>query len=239
MNHAFDPCRKRILEAKTLTVLTGAGVSAESGIPTFRDRNGVWAQYDPAKVATREAFLKNPKYVWEWYILRMRSFQKAQPNPAHLALARLEKATPKFTLITQNIDNLHRAAGSQNVIELHGNLWRMKCVGCHKKVPIEKIPDRVPPECAACGYMLRPDVVWFGEMLDPKNTAAAEAALDAEVVVVVGTSGEVWPAAGYAQEASQRGAYVIEINVGPTALSGVVDASLFGKAGNVLAKLVP
>lgn len=239
MTYSFDQCRNKVLKAHSLTVLTGAGVSAESGIPTFRDQDGLWARYDPSKVATPEAFARNPKYVWEWYILRMRAFQEAKPNPAHFALARLEQNTPKFTLITQNIDNLHRIAGSKNLIELHGNIWRMKCVGCRKKFPVEKIPEAIPPSCPSCSHTLRPDVVWFGEMLDPKDTAMAEAACVTEVFLVVGTSGEVWPAASYAEQASMRGAFVLEINTEPSALTGVADASLFGKAGSVLSKLIP
>jgi NAD-dependent protein deacetylase/lipoamidase len=239
MRSALENARARLRRARRVTALTGAGVSVESGLPTFRDKDGLWGKVDPEEVATLEAFTRNPKRVWEWYALRMKAFRSARPNLAHLALVRLERSVPKFTLVTQNIDNLHREAGSRNLVELHGNIWRTRCVACLEKFPVSEVPEILPPRCSNCGGLLRPDVVWFGETLDPENTAAAEAACKVDVFLVIGTSGDVWPAAGYAHKASSQGAFVVEVNTRPTPLSAVADASIFGKAGEVLTTMVP
>jgi NAD-dependent deacetylase len=238
MDSSILIARERIEHAGSLTVLTGAGVSAESGIPTFRDRGGIWEKFDPKKVATPEAFAKGPKYVWEWYIMRMKAFKNTEPNPAHSAIALLEKKVPTFTLITQNIDNLHRIAGSQNMIEIHGNIWRTRCLGCGKIRELDAIPESAPPHCSECQGMLRPDVVWFGEELDWNNVVRAQEACKVDVFLIVGTSGEVWPAAGFAHQSKSTGAFVIEVNTQATELSMVADLSLFGKAGEVMSNLV-
>lgn len=231
----------RLQSAKRVSALTGAGISAESGIPTFRDKGGIWEKFDPSKLATPEAFAKDPKHVWEWYALRMQAIREAKPNAAHHALVHLEKrfSTPNsFQLITQNIDNLHRTAGSQNLIELHGNIWRTRCLGCKVIRSLSAVPDVLPPYCLDCGNLLRPDVVWFGEALDPQAIVDAEAACETDIFLVIGTSGEVWPAAGLAHQAKRAGAFVVEVNTQRTALSEIVDISLLGKAGEILEKIM-
>ncbi len=235
---SLQSARHRLRSVKSLTVLTGAGISAESGIPTFRDRGGIWEKFDPAQVATWEAFERDPKFVWEWYLLRMNVFQNARPNLAHEALALLEKRIPDFQLVTQNIDDLHRRAGSQKIVELHGNIWRTRCLGCGELKRLSKIPEEAPPHCSACGKLLRPDVVWFGEALDPVNVRKAELSCETEVFMIVGTSGEVWPAAGFAHTAKSFGATLIEVNTQVTELSSIADLSLLGKAGEILKNLI-
>ncbi len=169
--------------------------------------------------------------------MRMKAFQDAQPNAAHRVIAQLEQQIPTFTVVTQNIDDLHRIAGTQNIIELHGNIWRTRCTRCGDLRRLRAIPEISPPCCLVCSGLLRPDVVWFGEQLDPDNVLAAEAACAVDVLLIVGTSGEVWPAAGFAHTAKGCGAFLIEINTQKTELSSLVDVSLFGKAGEVLAAL--
>jgi NAD-dependent deacetylase len=184
---------KSLRFARQVAVLTGAGISAESGLPTFRDKmTGLWAKFRPQELATPEAFRKNPKLVWEWYDWRRQLVAKAQPNPGHLALAALEKRVPKFTLITQNVDSLHQRAGSQEIIELHGNLARTKCFA--ENVAVESWPDTgdIPPHCPNCGGLLRPDVVWFGEMLPVEALHnAMRAARQCDIFFSIGTSGTV------------------------------------------------
>jgi NAD-dependent deacetylase len=226
---------RRILEsAQKVTALTGAGISAESGIPTFRDRGGIWEKFDPQQVATLEAFHRDPKFVWEWYALRMKACAHARPNAGHQALAELERRIPEFWLITQNIDNLHYEAGSRRLTELHGNIWRTRCLKCGSKERLKAIPENFPPRCSHCEGLLRPDIVWFGELLDPANVAQAEAACETDVMLIIGTSGEVWPAAGFAHQAKNSGAFLIEINTQPTALTEIADLALHGKSGEIL-----
>ncbi len=226
--------------AESVAVLTGAGVSAESGIPTFRDaQTGLWARYDPHELATPEAFRRNPRLVWEWYAYRRGLVAAAAPNPAHLALAALERRTPDFTLITQNVDGLHRRAGSQNVVELHGNITRTKCFD--EDVVVERWPATgdVPPCCPSCGGPLRPDVVWFGETLPAAAwNAATAAARRCQVFLCVGTSGVVQPAADLPFLARRSGAYVAEINLAPGALHDQLDAQLYGPAGEILPRIL-
>jgi NAD-dependent deacetylase len=227
----------------SVVVLTGAGVSKESGIPTFRDaQTGLWANFKPEDLATREGFLKNPRIVWEWYDFRGIKFWDAQPNPGHLALAALEDLFPRFTLITQNIDNLHRRAGSCNVLELHGNIFRYKCLERNHPVSNEYLDDNaeeLPPRCPMCNSYVRPDVVWFGESLpEPILNQAFEAAANADIMLVAGTSGVVQPAASLPQTASEAGATVIEVNPEMSALTPfVVDIFLQGPSGQILAEL--
>lgn len=226
--------------AKHIAVLTGAGVSAESGIPTFREaQTGLWAQYDPQDLATPEAFVRNPKLVWEWYAWRRELVSRAQPNPGHIALAQMAKHVPRFTLITQNVDGLHQLAGSRAVIELHGNLHRIKC--CREDSVSDEWADtgEVPPRCPRCGDRLRPDVVWFGEML-PREAlqAASDAATTCDLFFSIGTSGLVEPAASLARIAMQHGAKVIEINPIATPLTSLVTYALQAPSGQVLPALV-
>lgn len=226
--------------AKRVAALTGAGISAESGVPTFRDaQTGLWARYRPEELATPEAFLRDPKLVWEWYEWRRGIVGKARPNPGHVALAEMERHIPHFTLITQNVDGLHREAGSRRVLELHGNIRRTKCFD--ENLVVESWPDtgEVPPRCPRCGGLLRPDVVWFGEMLPEADlTAAVEAAENCEVFLCVGTSAVVEPAASLPFYALRAGATVVEVNPGKTPLTGRASYSLRGAAGELLPALV-
>jgi NAD-dependent deacetylase len=225
--------------ASNLVAFTGAGVSAESGVPTFRGAGGVWKNHRAEEVATPEAFARDPELVWEFYNYRRNLLAEIAPNPAHRALAELEPRVERFTLVTQNIDGLHRLAGSHNVLELHGNLWRVRCTGCGESFdrPREKLPPL--PKCEACGSLLRPDVVWFGEALpeDVWNKASsAVAACDA--MLVVGTSAVVYPAAGLVELARGSGARIIEVNLEPSAASSLADVCLHGRAGEILPALV-
>ncbi|RMG89024.1 MAG: NAD-dependent deacylase [Chloroflexi bacterium] len=226
--------------AQHVAVLTGAGISAESGVPTFRDaQTGLWAKYDPQELATPEAFRKNPRLVWEWYAWRRELVSKAEPNPGHQALAELEKFVPQFTLITQNIDSLHTRAGSQNVIELHGNITRTKCADEGHFVTTWEQQEEVPPRCPYCGSLLRPDVVWFGESLPYEALKKAlEAAQKADFFLTVGTSALVQPAASIPLLAVERGVTTVEVNPQKTPLTSYMDFYLPGPAGEVLPVLV-
>jgi NAD-dependent deacetylase len=238
----------KLRAARSVAVLTGAGVSAESGIPTFRDpsaslragaQTGLWARYDPQELATPAAFRRNPRLVWEWYAHRRQIAAAAAPNPAHIALAKLERHLPDFTLITQNVDNLHRRAGSQNVVELHGNLSRTKCFDEEILVEDWADGDQIPPRCPRCGGYLRPDVVWFGEALPAEAWRAAQAAAQrCQVFLSIGTSGVVRPAADLPLYARQAGAYVVEINLYPSAPNRVFGEQLAGPAGQILPHLI-
>ena len=245
MTHAALADARHALEhAASVAVLTGAGISAESGIPTFRDAlTGLWANFRPEELATPEAFLANPKLVLDWYAWRRDKVTAAAPNAGHAALARLEQACEQrgaaFTLITQNVDGLHQAAASRHVIELHGNIRRVKCFDHHHPVDGWS-DDAVPPRCPQCGSLLRPDVVWFGEALPPAALdAATQAARDCDVFLSVGTSTVVVPAASLPFIARQSGACLIEINPQPTPLSTYAQFSLRGNAGTVLPTLCP
>jgi NAD-dependent deacetylase len=229
-----------LASARSVAVLTGAGVSAESGVPTFRDaQTGLWAQFDPQKLATPDAFRRNPKLVWDWYAWRRKLVAKAEPNAGHRALAVLEGRVSDFVLITQNVDGLHRRAGSRNVVELHGNIGRVKC--SRENTIVEhwtEVGDEVP-RCAGCGALLRPDVVWFEETLPPDALQAAEdAARRCQILLVVGTSAEVYPAAALPDYAKSAGATIVEINPNPTPLSDAADYVLRAAAGAVLPALV-
>lgn len=229
----------RLRSAKRWAVLTGAGISAESGVPTFRDaQTGLWANFRAEDLATPEAFLRNPGMVWEWYAMRRDRIALVRPNAGHYALADIESRVEAFTLITQNIDDLHRKAGSRRVLELHGNILRTKCFAENTVVDRWDSVD-VPPKCPRCGAMLRPDVVWFGEMLPADEMREAmEAARNCDVFLSIGTSGLVYPAAGLPFEARQRGAVLVEINPEETPLSPYAHLILNGKSGEVLPTLV-
>lgn len=218
-----------------IVALTGAGVSAESGVPTFRGPEGLWRAFRPEDLATPEAFARDPALVWEWYDWRRQRIAACQPNPAHRVLAEMEAALPDFTLITQNVDGLHQAAGSRRVLELHGNIWRVRCIRCGKVSENREVPlPEIPPRCA-CGGLLRPDVVWFGEPLPADVLEQAwEAAERCRWMLVIGTSALVQPAASLPIVAKRNGAYLIEVNVADTPLTPLADEVLRGPAGEVL-----
>jgi NAD-dependent deacetylase len=221
-------------------VLTGAGISAESGVATFRGKEGLWSKLKPEELANFDAFMRNPESVWEWYSYRKSIIQEVKPNAAHYALVQLAELVKDFTLITQNVDNLHFRAGSKNVLELHGNIERSYCIDCGKTVDhVEVSVHKKVPTCTSCGGLIRPDVVWFGEML-PEGIfeKASEAAARCELFLSIGTSAVVYPAAGLPAAAKARGAYVVEINVERTDISHSVHESLLGKAGDVLPQLL-
>src|SRR5579862_72094 len=231
--------RQWLREASSIAVLTGAGVSAESGVPTFRGDHGLWKQYRAEELATPSAFARDPKLVWEWYDWRRSLIAAAQPNPGHYALAAAEARAAKFTLITQNVDGLHELAGSRNVLRLHGSIWMLRCLACGREREDRRTPlPEIPPRCE-CGGMLRPGVVWFGEALPPQVWQDAEAAARAaEVFLVIGTSAMVYPAAGLATMAKSAGARVVEINIAETGLSDSIDEFLQGPSGQLLPQLI-
>jgi len=233
-----NPLIAALARARRVTVLTGAGVSAESGIPTFRDAlTGLWANYDPQELATPEGFARNPRLVWEWYAERRARIAGVRPNPGHFALAELERRFADFTLVTQNIDSLHQRAGSREVVELHGNIARVKC-SREDTVVSDFAQDESPPRCG-CGAYLRPDVVWFGEMLPTDALARAEEAAErCEVFLSIGTSAEVYPAAELPLRALSAGATVVEINPERTALTRHAHFALQGASGKVLPLLL-
>jgi NAD-dependent deacetylase len=228
-----------LAEAERVVVLTGAGISAESGVPTFRGAGGLWRQHRPEDLATPEAFARGPRLVWDWYDWRRARVAKAEPNPGHMALAQLERRVPDFTLITQNVDGLHQRAGSRRVLKLHGDIWTLHCLGCGLEETNHDVPLReIPPRCS-CGGLFRPGVVWFGEAL-PADVLrhAMEAAAHAQVFLVVGTSAVVQPAASLPLLAQQNGAKLVEVNLEETPLSAQADASFWGKAGELLPRLL-
>jgi len=234
-----DRLIKRMKKARSVAVLTGAGVSQESGVATFRGEDGLWKKFKPEELASVEAFVKNPVLVWEWYGYRQKIILKTDPNPGHMALADMEGIFPDFALITQNVDGLHRKAGSQKILELHGNILVSRCMSCGTKSDrIEPEEDGMVPRCA-CGGRMRPDVVWFGEML-PQDilSQAFEAAERSDVFFSIGTSAVVHPAASLPVAAKEAGAYVVEINPERTVLSGALDETIIGKSGEVLPRLV-
>ena len=228
-------------KAKRIAVLTGAGISAESKIPTFRDAmTGLWASFSPEELATPEAFARNPKMVWDWYAFRREMCAKAIPNPGHVALVELEERVEHFTLTTQNVDGLHQRAGSVRVFELHGSIARVKCLDTGRILEGE-IPesDELPPLHPKTGGMLRPDVVWFGEALPVEALMeSAQAARNADVFFTIGTSALVYPAAGLPIEAVRAGATVVEINPDETPFTELATYSLRGKSGEVLPALL-
>ena len=236
----FKPEMLNVLRrARRIVALTGAGVSAESGVPTFRDaQTGLWANFKPEELATPEAFRKNPKLVWDWYAWRREKVRSVEPNPGHFALAELEQKVPEFTLVTQNVDGLHQRAGSRNVIELHGNITRVKCF--REETPVnEWRDDEVPPRCPGCGDYLRPDVVWFNEALPAGAFETAEMkSRECDVFLSIGTSSVVYPAALLPDVALNSRAAVIDINPDETPLTNLTTFSLRGLSGVILPELL-
>jgi len=232
----IGPLIEVLQEASRVAVLTGAGISAESGIPTFRGEEGLWKKYRPEELATPAAFSQDPKFVWEWYDWRRGIFAQKEPNPGHKVIARWEETFPTFSLITQNIDGLHQKAGSKNIWELHGNIWKLRCteegtITENYETPLKEIP----PLCPNCGALLRPHVVWFGESLSPTILQKSiQLSSECDVMFVIGTSAVVQPAASLPFEASEAGAKIVEINPDPTPLSLYADFSIRGKSGEIL-----
>ena len=240
----FDPgFVTAIRDARHICVLTGAGISAESGVPTFRDaQQGLWAKYDPLQLATPEAFEEDPALIWQWYRWRRELVASAEPNPGHLALAQLSDLVPRLTLVTQNVDGLHQRAGNDQVIEFHGNLFDDRCHAegrIVKSDAAEQREDHDVPTCPRCGANLRPGVVWFGEAIpEVALNESFAAAADCSVFLSIGTSSLVYPAAGIADIARESGALVAEINPEPTMRAASYDYSIAAKAGAALPKLL-
>jgi NAD-dependent deacetylase len=232
-----DKFIRALKNANRVVVSTGAGVSAESGVPTFRGENGLWKKFRPEELATFEAFEKNPKLVLEWYQHRRDIINNIKPNPGHYAIAEMPEYYKRFHLITQNVDDLHREAGSNDIIELHGNIKRNRCIGCGK-LNFDTEFEQIPPRCD-CGGKLRPDVVWFGELLPLEAVERAEeASRTCDLFFVVGTSGVVQPAASFPVIASHHGAFVVEINLEPTDLTFAANEHLYGKSGEILPNIL-
>jgi NAD-dependent deacetylase len=239
VRNAIERVSNKIKKVKTLTLLSGSGISAESGVPTFRGKDGLWKKYRAENLATPRAFYSNHKLVWEWYNWRREIISDKKPNPAHYACVDLEgKFQSNFNIITQNVDGLHQKAGSKNIIELHGSIWRTKCTECgNKEENREKLNNS--PKCHICGGLLRPDVVWFGEALDEKVILKAfDTIFASEMVIIIGTSGVVYPAAQFGSTAKDNGSFLVEINLDETPNSSQVDISIKGKAGEILPKIV-
>ena len=236
----LDELASILQQSRAVVVLTGAGISAESGVPTFRGNEGIWAKFRPEDLATMSAFIANAKLVWEWYNWRRELIRQVKPNPGHYALVELAKWFPSFTLVTQNVDGLHRRAGSESVLEIHGNILHNKCADCNRPIGEEDdIDPAAIPICQVCGGKVRPDVVWFGEQL-PEETieAAFEAAEAADLFFSIGTSALVHPAATLPVIAKRHGAVLVEVNPDETPLTPMADFYFPAKAGELLPQLV-
>ena len=227
--------KERLAAARSITILTGAGISADSGVPTFRGTDGLWRNFRADHLATPEAFERDPRLVWEWYNWRRELIATKQPNDAHKAIAELERRCPDFWLITQNVDGLHQEAGSRKLSEIHGNLWTVRCTACGMITNNRDVPIAILPSCARCGSLLRPHIVWFGESLFTDDLDCCSRALTrCDVLLVIGTSGIVYPAAGFTSVAKEAGAFVAEINPDSTPQSSLVDVSLQGRAKDLV-----
>lgn len=237
---AISQVAERIKASTRVVVLTGAGISQESGVPTFRGADGLWQNFRAEDLATPEAFQRDPVLVWQWYDWRRSLIKPLAPNPGHYALVELEKRIPDFTLVTQNVDGLHKAAGSRDPIEMHGTIWRVRCLECKNTFENRKVPITILPKCEACDGLLRPDVVWFGESLDAKILQTIYTYLQkTQVMLIVGTSAMVQPAASFGMVAKRTaGAFVVELNRSRTHQSPLFDISIQGKAGELLPRIV-
>ena len=239
MSSTLSDARDRLSRARHIAVLTGAGISADSGVPTFRGTDGLWRNFRAEDLATPEAFERDPRLVWEWYNWRRELIATKSPNAAHLTLAELERRVPDYWLVTQNVDGLHRAAGSSRLSEIHGNIWKVRCTSCRRISDNRDVPIAILPSCDACGALLRPHIVWFGESLASEDVQRSYRALEScDVLLIVGTSGLVYPAASFATLAKQARAFVIEVNLDPTPHSGLVDAALQGRAKDLVPLLI-
>lgn len=246
MTFFSDTLLERLASAQSVGVLTGAGISAESGVPTFRDSDGLWQKLRPEELANVDAFLRNPVLVQGWYAHRRSVVEEVQPNPGHLALAELEQITVgrggSFLLATQNVDGLHERAGSRQLVELHGSLMRTYCIDCETDADadvLKHMESGVKANCTSCGGLLRPDVVWFGEILpEGAMEQAAEAAAKADVYFSIGTSAVVYPAASLPLIAKENGAYVVEINPQRSDIAYRLDEHIPAKSGEALPSLL-
>jgi NAD-dependent deacetylase len=237
---AIKEIRARLARARAVTVLTGAGISADSGVPTFRGDGGLWRNFRAEELATPEAFERDPRLVWEWYNWRRELIATKRPNPAHTALAGLERDIQRFWLITQNVDGLHRAAGSTKLSEIHGNIWKVRCTECARVDDNREVPIPMLPRCRRCGGLLRPHIVWFGESLAEEDLRCSYDALGScEVLLIIGTSGIVYPAASFAPVAKSAGAFVAELNLDSTPNSDIVDIAIQGRAKDLVPALIP
>ncbi len=226
-----------IENAEYLVALTGAGISKESNIPTFRGEDGLWKEYNATDLATPSAFARESELVWEWYSWRQRLIAGCEPNPAHLTLAKWEEEGLLNYVITQNVDGLHHRAGSENILEVHGDIWAVKCTTCDYHSRLDE-PAGGVPLCQECGSILRPDVVWFGESLDGRIMNQVYLELEkADACLVIGTSGMVQPAASFPLIVKRSGGSVIEVNIERTPLTSVADLHLEGKSGSILPRL--
>ncbi len=235
-----DRFLSRLAQADWVTVFTGAGISAESGVPTFRGTDGLWSRFRPEELANMGAFMRNPDLVWEWYAHRKKVIADVRPNAGHEALVQMELMYPHFAVITQNIDNLHRRAGSRTVYELHGNIERNYCMSCGKPASNEEVLHQTGvPHCGVCGGLIRPDVVWFGEMLPEEEwDRSVRAAESSDVFFSIGTSAVVYPAASLPLIAREHDAYLVEVNPEPTPMTDRADEFLQGPSGVILPALV-
>jgi NAD-dependent deacetylase len=231
--------KEQLADAEAITVLTGAGISADSGVPTFRGADGLWKNFRAEDLATPEAFERDPRLVWEWYNWRRELIATKRPNAAHEALVEMERRSTQFWLITQNVDGLHRDAGSRKLSEIHGNIWTVRCTGCGMVENNRDVPITILPSCLHCKSLLRPHIVWFGESLAQEDLRQSYAALEStDLCLIIGTSGLVYPAAGFAAIAKEAGAFVAEINLDPTPQSALVDISLQGRAKDIVPLLL-
>lgn len=236
LDDAVAQAAEMLRSAQRVVAFTGAGVSAESGVPTFRGVGGLWEGHPVEELASARGFFADPERVWRFYEERRQSLALVNPNPAHRVLACWQDRFPRYTVVTQNVDGLHQVAGARGVLELHGSIWRVRCLGCGREREERAVPlPHVPPVCSECGAMERPAVVWYGEYLPEAVMAAALAAIEVcEVLVVVGTSAVVSPAAGLVEVAAAAGAGVIEVNPEASRMAHLADVALRGPAGELL-----
>lgn len=231
---------EKLKSASSVLFFTGAGISAESGIETFRGKGGLWNKMKPEELASYNGFMRNPDLVWEWYQYRRKIVRDTGPNPGHITIAEFQKYFDDVTVVTQNVDNLHHRAGSNNILEVHGNIERNYCMDCRTFYGVEDFLDVVEaPKCPKCGGMIRPDVVWFGEMLPQDIFLEAERkAKMSDVCFIVGTSAVVYPAAYIPLSAKEGDSYLVEINIEPTEITNLADCSLIGKSGEILPEIL-
>ncbi|MDE3018846.1 MAG: NAD-dependent deacylase [Nitrospirota bacterium] len=235
----IDEIKATLARARAVAVLTGAGVSADSGVPTFRGTDGLWRNFRAEDLASPQAFARDPRLVWEWYNWRRELIATKHPNEAHRALVELERRHERFLLITQNVDGLHRDAGSSRLLEIHGNIWTVRCTACKQIEDNREVPIAIPPHCRACHGLLRPHIVWFGEALEEEALDRSMGAVTScDVLLIIGTSGVVNPAASFAGIAKAAGAFVAEMNLEETPQSAMVDLAVRGRASDTVPLLL-